>query len=218
MSAPRRRSNNNDDSRGNRIERLSRAHEFQKKLCSITTLQAGHWEGQHYLRELTVLACRAVSPHQGRPEALERNWASNTGKPWKTLKEFPERLIRMADEVERINAGDPAFFARRPQWNVDRNESSNLREVCEQLPASMRSYAKALRERNSYVAKVTPRSGRLNALLDLSEIVKLLTGGYRDRQVAELLNAAADTLHERAQFDALNIAQARSRRRKNPRA
>ena len=204
----------NDDLLPNRIQLVSGKPEYQKKLRSIAALQTGPWEGQDCSRELTVYACLAVSSHQGRPETLERAWASNTSKSWKALREFPERLIRMADEVERINAGDPAVFARTPHWNVDRNESSNLREVCKQLPGSMRSYAKALRERNTYVARATPRNGRSKALFDLSEMVKIFTGKYLDRQVAELLNATAEVLEEDVQFDALSVAQARSRHRK----
>ena len=214
MYASRRRTEIDENWFRGRIERVSGTREYQRRLRSITALQAGDWKGEDYSRELTVYACLAVSPHQGRPEALERAWASKTGKTWKALREFPQQLIRMADEVERITVGDPAFFARTPHWNVDRRESLKLKEDCEKLPDLMRSYAKALRERNAFVVRATPRSGSLKALLELSEIVKLLTGHYHDRQVAELLNAAADVFGGVVQFDALGVAQARSRHRK----
>jgi hypothetical protein len=144
MSASRRRFNINDDWLPSRIQLVSGKPEYQEKLRSVTALQTGHWEGQDCSRVLTVYACLAVSPHQGRPEALERHWAAKTGKNWKALTEFPERLLRMADEVEHINRGDPAFFARTRRWNMDRDESSNLREVCKQLPQL--SVRKPLRE------------------------------------------------------------------------
>jgi hypothetical protein len=214
MSASRRRINTHENWLSSKIERVSGKPEYQEKLRSITALQTGHWERQDCSQELTVYACLAVSSHQGRPEALERHWASQTGKNWKALTEFPERLSRMADEVEHINQGDPAFFARTPHWNVDRNESSNLREVCKQLPHSMRSYANALRERNAYVARVTPKHGREKALFDLSEMVEFFTGAYLDRQVAELLSVAAEVLEEDVRFEAASVAQARFRHRK----
>ncbi len=214
MDASQRRTAINENWFRNRIQRVTGTREYQKKLRSITALQAGHWEEQDCSRELTVFACLAVSPYQGRPEVLERAWASKTGKAWKALREFPQQLMRMADDVERINAGDPRFFARTPHWNLNRHQSLKLKEDCEHLPDSMRSYAEALRERNAFVARVTPRNGRSKALIELSEMVKFLTGACHDRQVAELLNAAAAALGERAQFDALTIAQARSRHQK----
>ena len=214
MSESRRKINVSDEWFRIRVAKLCGDQKYQFRLKAITTEQTGAWAGRDCTRELTVLACSAVSPHQGRPATLERTWASKTGKTWKALRVFPERLREMADEVERINAGDPMFFARTRHWNVDRYESGKLRDACEQLPELMRSYAKALTDCNEFRVRVTPVSGRLKALLALSELVKYFTGAYRDKQVSELLNTAANVFEERVQFDALRIAQARSRDRK----
>jgi hypothetical protein len=197
-----------------KIHLLRQNPEVGNRLEEITARQNGTWQGQDCSHELITLACLAVSRHQGRPAVLEKVWAAKTGKTWKALRQFPQQLIRMADEVERINDGDPVFFARTPEWNVDRHKSCKLSEDCEQLPGILRAYAKALSERNAFVVRATPRKGSLKALLDLSDMVKLLTGSYHDREVAELLNVAADVCNEGQQFDALSVAQSRSRRRK----
>jgi hypothetical protein len=164
--------------------------------------------------ELTRRACLSVSPNQGRPAILERVLASPAGKTLKVLNDFPRQLETMADEVERNNTADPLFFARTAQWNVDRDKSAKLRQSCEQLPNLMRSYANALRERNAATAKAAPRDGRFKALHDLSELVKVLTGTACDKQVEQLLRAAALAFGERDRSDATNIAQMRYRRRK----
>jgi hypothetical protein len=44
--------------------------------------------------------------------------------------------------------------------------------------------------------------------------MKFLTGTYHDQEVSELLNTVANALCEEKQFDAIDIAQARSRRRR----
>jgi len=185
-----------------------------EKLSVITELQAATRHGFDLSHELLSFACLAVSPHQGRPAILERTWASTTGKTWKTLTDFPRQLDGIADEVQRINDGDHLFFGRRRRNDLDRCELERLREICEQLPSGIRSYADALRERNAAVAAVCPRNGRTEALVNLSETVKFLTGGYHDTEVARLLNAAAGALHVDREYDALSIAQARSRHRR----
>jgi hypothetical protein len=216
-----------------RFHRLEKNPAFQQEVDAIIAFRTGVWqkdslrdqgwtkgeieaEEVHWREGLTRLACLSVSPHQGRPAILERVGASKSGKTWKALLEFPDRLEKMADEVGRINAADPLFFARTPRWNVDRCDSAKLRHDCERLPNLMRSYANALRERNAAVATASPRDGRFAAVFNLSELVKTLTGAYHDSVVQRLLGVAAHELDEQIEFDAVSIAQLRYRRRKRP--
>jgi hypothetical protein len=216
-----------------RIHRLRENAEFKCEVDAIIALRTGVWREQywweqgwkkedwekeeiHLRDELTHFACLAVSPHQGRPAILERVWASKTGKPWKTLKDFPRQLEEMAEEVKRINRGDRLFFARRRHNDLDRREQQILGRNCRQLPDMMRSYAAALKERNAAVATATPRGGRFVAIRNLSEVVKLLTGTDHDKEVAHLLTVAARALREEYRFDALSIAQVRYRRKGRP--
>jgi hypothetical protein len=156
----------------------------------------------------------AVSPHQGRPAFLDRYWARGTGKTWKALREFPNRLETLADEVERINRADHLFFARRRGKDLSRFELQRLQQNCIQVPTMIRIYAEALRERNATVSVATPPSGRSEGLFQFTELVKWLSGVYHDQQISELLNTVAVALGERKQFDAITVAQARFRRQK----
>jgi hypothetical protein len=198
----------------NRIDKLFTCPEVLHRLKALTDLRNEQRCGFDLSRELTTFACMAVSPHQGRPEFLNRYWARRTGKKWKALTEFPDRLEKIADDVQTINRADPHFYARRRGNDLSRLELLRLQENCMQLPLMIRDYAKALRERNASIAAATPRSGRSNGLFQLTEIVKFLTGSYHDQEVSELLNAVANALGEEREFDAIEVAQARSRFKK----
>jgi len=196
-----------------RVDRLLACPEVLTRLKAVKALQGERRCGFDLSRELTTFACMAVSPHQGRPALLNYHWARRTGKTWKALAEFPKRLERLADDVERINKADRLFYVRRRGNDLNRFELQRLQENCMQLPTMIRIYAEALRERNATVSEATPRSGRSEGLFQLTELVKWLSGAYHDQEVSELLNTVANALGEEKQFDAINVAQARSRRR-----
>jgi hypothetical protein len=231
MNASQRMTRNYSKWLRDRIRKLRKDTHFQNELDDVMTLRTGVWSEEYWRDQgwnkdncekeeatmrhaLTQLACLSVSQNQGRPAILERVLASPTGKTWKALIDFPMRLETMAKEVAQFNAADPFFFARTPRWNVDRVQSANLRQGCEQLPSLMRSYANALKERNAATAKAAPRNGRFKALHDLSELVKFFTGAPRDKQVEQLQRAAALALGDPETADANAIAQVRYRRRK----
>jgi hypothetical protein len=197
-----------------RVDRLLACPEVLTRLKAVKALQDKRRYAFDLSRELTTWACMAVSPHQGRPAFLNHYWARGTGKTWKVLREFPGRLEKIADEVKRINNADPSFYAHRRSRDLSRFELLRLQEQVMQLPVVMRVYAEALRERNAAVSVATPRSGSLEGLFQLSETMKFLTGTYHDQEVSELLNTVANALGEEKQFEAINVAQARSRRRK----
>jgi hypothetical protein len=214
MASPRDRTAGSTEWFRNRVEKLLTCPEVRDSLKAITDLQDERHSGYDLSRELTTYACIAVSPHQGRPEFLNRYWARGTGKTWKALEEFPNHLEKIADDVRTINKADPHFYARRRGNDLSRFELLRLQENCMQLPLMIRDYAKALRERNAAVAAATPRSGRSNGLFQLTDIVKFLTGSYHDQEVSELLNAVAHALGEEKEFDAIDVAQARFRFKK----
>ena len=197
-----------------RVERLLACPEVLTRLKAITALQDERRCDYDLSRELITFACMAVSPHQGRPLFLDRYWARGTGKTWKALREFPNRLEKTADEVKCINKADPLFYARRRGKDLSRFELLRLQEQCMQLPVMMGIYADALRERNAAVSAATPRRGSANGLFQLSKTVNFLSGAYHDPEVSELLNTVANALGEEKQFDAISVAQARARFKK----
>jgi hypothetical protein len=197
-----------------KVDHLLTQKEVLERLESIRAVQDKRRYAFDLSRELTTFACMAVSPHQGRPAFLNRYWAAGTGKTWKALAEFPTRLEKLANELEQINMADRHFYARRRGNDLSRFELQRLEQNCIQLPTMMRDYAQALRERNAAVSATTPRDGRSEGLFQLSDVVKFLSGRHHDQEVSELLNAVAEVLGEPKVFDALSVAQARSRRRK----
>ena len=167
---------------------------------------------------LTCLACLAVTRGRVTRKSWERVWTVGTGKTWKALREFPDRMCRMADELKRINESWGFSPARFVTAKTTRAEIA--RQRFHELPGILTVYAEGLRR---HVARVprwmaegfppSPRS-HTGTLWYLSGAVRGATGKFRDREVAELLNAAALALDEKAEFDALTIAQGRSRHRR----
>jgi hypothetical protein len=214
MAAPRDKTAGSTEWFRKRVERLLVCPEILTRLMAIKALQDERRRGFDLSRELITFSCMAVSQHQGRPAFLDRYWARGTGKTCKALREFPNRLEKIADEVKCINKADPLFYARRRGEDLSRFELLRLQEQCMQLPVMMRICADALRERNAAVSAATPRSGSSNGLFQLSETVKFLSGAYHDQQVSELLNTVANALGEEKQFDAISVAQTRPRFKK----
>jgi hypothetical protein len=201
-----------------RVDRVRQFPRFERALQTIIDRQEEWAHGMDLAGALAAIACLAVSTTRGRRESWQKLWTLETGKMWKALKEFPKRLQKMAEEVERVNAS--FFFSPAQFANAKTLEAEIARKRFNQLPGIMRVYAAAL---GAHVARVPrlhaisfppPPRGPSRRLLYLSYTVRLLTGKYRDGQVAELLNAAATALDEKSQFDALTIAQARSRWKK----
>jgi len=214
MADPRDKTAGSTEWLRKRVDLLLACPEVLTRLKAIKALQDKRRYAFDLSRELTTWACMAVSPHQGRPEFLDRYWARGTGKTWKALREFPSRLEKLAHEARQIYRADPLFYARRRVSDLSRFELERLQQTCMQLPTMMWDFAEALRERNAAVSVATPRSGSSNGLFQLSETVKFLSGAYHDQEVSELLNTVANALGERRQFDAVGIAQARSRLKK----
>jgi len=92
---------------------------------------------------LAALACLAVSGKRtGGRKAFEMAWSHGTGKTWKALREFPERLRRVATEVEQVNSS--RFFTPSMLANVKTRQVDIARKFLYTLPGLMRLYAGGL--------------------------------------------------------------------------
>ena len=97
------------------VERVNRARQcqrFEKALAAIRQNQSEQARelGMDLEGLLELFACVAVSGKRGGGrKSCEKMSAIGTGKTWKALAEFPERLRRMAKEVEKVN--ESQFFA-----------------------------------------------------------------------------------------------------------
>lgn len=168
---------------------------------------------------LPLLACLAIVTKRksSRRETWEKFWPVGTGKTWKALKDFPRRIRGIADEVERVNSNpffNPSFWITK-----ETTDATIVRRRFTELPGLLCLYAASLELLIGRLPTLTaqayppPTQGHSDFVFLLSGSVKMVTGRFRDREVAELLNAAALALGEEYEFDALTLAQARSRRR-----
>ena len=96
-------------------EHLDRAERGQGKLSGLVSqCRKEQQEPGELLDSLMkfvpFLAAILVKRNTGKG-GLELLWTVDTGKTWKSLRDFPRRLRRMADEVERLNKSP--FFQPR---------------------------------------------------------------------------------------------------------
>jgi len=144
------------------------------------------------------------------PTTKSRRWREEvwlrTTKSWKSLKEFPERLQKIAVEIEGLNRN---FFCI-----PDDCENPTLSSFSE-LPSILRNYAGVLNHRATIISKNFHPHSRSRRVVELSKFTRLITGLYLDPEVAELLNSSAIAMgyENLAQFDATKITQARHRYR-----
>lgn len=159
-----------------------------------------------------------------RKESFERTFAQFTGKTWKQLAEFPNRLRRIAAEVEHLS-GSPSFDPAQTITSELPLAIYAKREF-PILPTTLENYANWLEAHVSATSRFIKRfcpqgpQGRYSGfILNVSEEVKLLTGRVCDRQVADLLNAAdlalnPDDPDSGTRYDEQGIALLRSRKKR----
>jgi len=166
------------------------------------------------------LASVAIAKKAPR-KTWEKLWAGGTNKTWKALKDFPKRLRGMADEVKQVSTGTLFDFEVMP-WITEGTVGAQVfKQRLQQLPGILNLYAASLENMTKRLptvflkhAGVPSRKGRNSqCVLVLSQLVEALTGRFCDQEVASLLNAAACALGESFKIDALDLAQARYRRR-----
>lgn len=208
------------------VNRARRSPQFENALGAITRCITPEFRehGMDLAGTLASFACIEFSKkHGGGKRSLEEMWALGTGKTWKALCEFPERLRRIAKEMNQIN--ETAFFAPAVYVNAKTIQAEIARKRFEQLPVTVNLYATALEMHTARIpkqwTKMIPPAPRGPSwpVPTLSYTVRVVTGKWHDKEIAELLNAGALALDVKGWngVDALNIAQARSRWKKaNP--
>src|SRR5712692_2821387 len=73
--------------------------------------------------EVLVWAAAAVQKNKRRTD-WEKIWVSGTGKSWKALKEFPERIRKMAKDLETLRRSTYFGYENTlPFWSVPSNLS-----------------------------------------------------------------------------------------------
>jgi hypothetical protein len=156
---------------------------------------------------LPYLASIAIPRKSCDPKkVLETISAAATGKTWKALKGSPARFRRIAKEIEQINQSPVMSPAN---WVKDSEVMGRLlKGYFLRLPGVLNLYALWL---EMLIADKLPklwneqvpasRRGLPDALFFLSGLVKALTGRFHDREVCNLLDAAARALGVDHQFD-----------------
>jgi hypothetical protein len=168
-------------------------------------------------------------------ENWERGSAHNTGKTWKQLAEFSGRLRRIAQEVEHLRKNhyfDPeqecTFFTHQHAITAEGPLADFAKQQFRMLPATLGNYANWLEMRVHSISDLmkhfyrrTPRK-HSPFIHEVSAEVKVITGRFRDLEVANLLNAADRVLNPGHQgsedrFNEATIALLRYRqKRKTP--
>jgi hypothetical protein len=169
---------------------------------------------------LTMLVYLAVLPQGISAQDRLRLWTLGTGKSWKALKEFPERLRNMAKEIENTN--NSYFFGPRNWLNPTTVRGRVALDQFSLLPGGLRVYAafiESVTSRLPIAASNDPllvKVGRHSRwVLGLSDIVKAVTGRFHDAQASALLNAAYCVLNPNAagaKFTPQTLVDLRSRR------
>lgn len=199
-----------------RLGRVMGNADFTKALRAITGRGTAPPNVIEMLSPLLVsLAILAANPHRVNRRSWEKLWAAGTGKTWKALTEFPDRIERMAQEIQDVGGGP--FFAPVAFINAKTPEAQAVRKRFEQLPGIMRLYAEGLPQQIKRVpvlsAKTIPSIQRRgdDTLVSLSSVIRIITGRWLDQQAAELVNTAAIALGVDRQIDARIVYQARYR-------
>lgn len=213
-----------------RQSRLIANDGFSRALAKILNLaRKGHTpaaEGREALLVFVPLAVQRMKP--ARREDWERTWARDTGKTWKQLTEFSDRVRRIAEEIKGLS-GSHYFDRKRAITEKSLLPDSTHWEFAkrhfELLPMFLEGYACWLEEQVKAISALMKhfyrRAPRKHSgfIRFVSDQVKLMTGKFHDREVADLLNAADRALNPGHQgtedrFDEQTIALLRSRQKR----
>jgi hypothetical protein len=181
---------------------------------------------REFCDSVALLASLAVAKTAKR-QSFEQLWAQNTGKAWKALTEFPNRLRNMAKEVERMNG---SFFFSPTLLvgdKVPRDSVQNLASRFAELPNILSYYANGIEAIAKELPAVTSEHywrepGHSPWIDQLSQLVNQITGHFQDPEVAKLLSAARAVLRPNERnvnkgYDAQTLADYRFRRKRKAR-
>lgn len=224
------------------LTRLNTDEEFRKAMNNIRNLALDGAKADRREEAIRVYAYLAVR-HEQRDsrrtpkEHWEVTWAHDTGKSWKALTEFPDRLRKVSAEVRGVHGSayfnperairgglaDWADFSGRVFSGENDEFVDFVKKQFSLLPATLDRYAqwlevqvKGINALMKHFYLSTPRKHSL--FIDkVSDEVKQITGQFHDRQVADLLNAADRVVHPGGsdyRFYEQGIALLRSRRKR----
>jgi hypothetical protein len=135
-----------------------------------------------------------------RAPANERRWYVLPGFPPHKLRRFPDRLLRMADDIEKLNKriqSDGVFRAAvellpvAAKATVPESRNIELRGL-DKLPELMRHYGDYIAALDRLVALFAPKAVTRDKAMrvELAEAARKLTGKPHYEEVAALLTAA----------------------------
>ncbi|MBZ5502351.1 MAG: hypothetical protein LAN59_08925 [Acidobacteriia bacterium] len=193
------------------LRNLVREPGVRKALAELWARRSSRGASPAMANEVCLWAAAAVGKSPAgmpvRSADWEEAWASGTGKSWKQLKGFPERIRKMAAELQTLLCHD--WFGQKDArrfWP---------------LPPDLRDYAGWLEsriKRTPFFAHRVKRSERRQWKVHLSGRVKALTGHVCDAEVLGLLDAVDLALNgERdgePRFDVQTLIDARFRQKR----
>lgn len=160
---------------------------------------------------LIALTYAAVTQKKAPRHAWEELWSAGSGKRWKSIRDLPKRLHKMAGQIKNLSDG---VFGPEVWITSNAVEAQTVKRHFQQLPGLLEVYAVFVKRLIRNLPRGMAPYRKPEYAFHLSQFVKAITGQYRDREVAELLTAASLALGRTREWDATSIAQARSRRKR----
>lgn len=225
------------------LNRLMADREILQAMKNIRNLALDGEEAdrsEEAIRLYAFLAVRRKRSHRpSTREDWEERWARDTGKAWKSLKEFPDRIRKISAQVKGVH-GSAYFNPERAirgglvGWadfsslvfsGKDDDFVDFAKRQFDLLPATLNAYATWLEVQIKGVSALmkhfycnAPRK-HSRFIGFVSNEVKRITGQFRDRQVADLLNVADRLVNPKDQgnddrFDEQTITLLRSRQKR----
>lgn len=191
------------------VPKLLQSQPIQTALCELAHQAFKHpVPASLYKRmneELVTWAAMVVRRPTSQTD-LERLFASSTGKSWKAMKAFPDRVRAFATDIDQLHRGE-----------LLRGNSEFA-----SLPSILSTYADWLEKQYAYISLRPRRKHRslylIQVIPHLSMRVKAFTSRFCDSKVAKLINAVDLALNgerdSNAGFDAQDIADLRCRYKK----
>jgi hypothetical protein len=140
-----------------------------------------------------LLAWLVVSKRMDR-KTWEKIVFLGAGRTWKSLTGFPLRLRKMAEEIESLNRSN--LYSPDLTFKENIPAANRLKTTFYRLPLVLKAYATWVDVWTRKLPRLTPRyagrssRGNGSILVCLSSLIHVITGGYRDAEVSDLLNAA----------------------------
>ena len=199
--------------------RLKNDRPFRQRMEAILDLARDSHDSEKSEETLCLYAYVTVTrkPGSTSKKAWQQCWSRNTGKTWKALSEFPDRIRKISAEVKRVH-GSPYFDpgrAIRGQlagwadfWShafsgADDEFVDSAKRQFAMFPVILNLYADWLDVQIKGTSALMRHTSALmrhfylgasrkhpRFIHEVSKEVRRITGRFCDHQVADLLNAA----------------------------